>query len=873
MPPQPTPSLLRRRQRLLLLLAVSVFAAAAMLFMQFQKNISIVSRVAIPNNEIEHADGLSCRWKVPATLQAAPWCRASIRMYENNVPLPLRVENSASVAQLGKGRFGAAPFSVGTEQRETVWFSATDNTNPATNNRTYEFEVHSQQNRLAIYPVLALALGAVFIISALRASLKLAMKIVFAPHRKIMSGLTLFLALGGFCLFLQGMPGKALSIESSIPSFQVSALEEGAFQFRLPRGFGHLAILSDSIVYEDGVAFKLITETEVHNEVRAGTCYRITDPPRIIFHPRDGSSPMINGRTYSFRASIVEPDVSFELSIFLMGLAGIAFCSSRPKALDWKWILVAAALFKLWVVASSEVLAQDFDPLNYAYSTIAMVWGEAGLPRNPGGFPFIAGLVSQFGVPWRLAVEMLFLSACGMLACVIAEVFLSRIIGSLVFCALAWHPWTFSGFANFMPVPIVLVLMITLIAIMFRFFNRFDTLWNWSAFVGMGLFMFLWQWSRNEDPLVYSCYVVFAILVIWLSHNRSESTPWSRRVCYLVLPLCLVFVLGTGVKAINYAQFGVNAKSQIDMPGLMALMKVLYKVKTEKEIRYAPVTRQTLEAVCEVSPTLQKYKDTLLDPSNPNTLCGEKLTKLPGEFGPWLNWLLPDSLPGTPEEKDALMMMAAVEVSGALRSGRLTTQSAWFPLDPNWRLWLPDFLPCVANVLRQATSMQPWRPLAYGTENQDLMHVYDKAANRRMSEIRSSENSPSNIVGVDVSPKMQRLLLWEARSAWICGGLTTLLLVFTFFEVLLKKLWHGRKIRVVFACWMLVSIWLLGRVFLYGLLAANVGWWTEMYMRPIAPLFILALLYSTAMLAFVLRTGMAMLGYTTLPKWDLRRLE
>jgi hypothetical protein len=56
----------------------------------------------------------------------------------------------------------------------------------------------------------------------------------------------------------------------------------------------------------------------------------------------------------------------------------------------------------------------------------------------------------------------------------------------------------------------------------------------------------------------------------------------------------MVFVLGTAFRIANYFHYGIYAKSEISAPGLTELMTALYKIKPERDFRYAAVTRQSL---------------------------------------------------------------------------------------------------------------------------------------------------------------------------------------------------------------------------------------------------------------------------------------
>jgi hypothetical protein len=213
----------------------------------------------------------------------------------------------------------------------------------------------------------------------------------------------------------------------------------------------------------------------------------------------------------------------------------------------------------------------------------------------------------------------------------------------------------------------------------------------------------------------------------------------------------MVFLLSTTVKLGNYSRCGIYAKSLISSPGLMALMKALYRIKPEEQLRYAPVTRQSLTAACQASPALGLFEKDLLDLQALATSYGQQITGRPGEFGPWLNWLLPQSLPGDAQEANAVMLQAAREINSALRERRLPSQPAFFPLDPNWRFWFPDLLPCCVRSLGYCASLEAGPGWA-GAGGVVQERVFDVAANRRTAathpRLLQSEGSIYSAPGV-----------------------------------------------------------------------------------------------------------------------------
>lgn len=297
---------------------------------------------------------------------------------------------------------------------------------------------------------------------------------------------------------------------------------------------------------------------------------------------------------------------------------------------------------------------------------------------------------------------------------------------------MAWHPWTLTAFHDFWTYPFVLLLSVALLSIMFRILRQPSGQWSCPLLAAMGGILFFWEWTRMEDPLVYGTSALFAAIAWALSRQEADPASWRRRLALLALPIVMVFSLSTCVRIANYFEYGVYAKSRMTAPGLTALVKALYRIKPERNLRYAPVTRLSLQMACQASPTLRQFQTALLDPRAHDTRIGERMTRVPGEVGPWLDLLLIATMPSDSRDGNQTMLTAASEIDDAIRNGQLPGRHASYPLDPNWRMWLPDFVPSIVTCLRSASSFRRWESWEYEITGSPFVgNDLDEGANRR----------------------------------------------------------------------------------------------------------------------------------------------
>lgn len=750
---------IKRFQKAALMVAAIALAASAGLFWQFLSHGKVSGRAIIPSAEIQHVSGFRYNWHVPPELCAAPWYRAEVRILENSKPLPFRVEDSDAVSSLGNGRFGVSPFSVGVAQKEFAWFSASDNSDPVANGRSYEFEMRRTVYRYAILSAIAVAISILAAFAAVLAATwsPLVAGVTKPGHARLRLLRRMAAALAVLAVIILAQSSPRTRISARINFSPSRLIQSGDYVFyRLPPWVGQEVSQEFLELSDNGKPMKRSSSWAWKSGVGRNSFYCSSDfPVQVYFYPADGSNAAVNGRTYTASVPLFPPQFAPRLAVLMAVISLLLFICAPELAIapavpkcsrfvpwmrssGWRWAILIVGLFKLWVTARDEVLAQVYDAHGYAQSAAGMVWG-AGMTAQPSGFSMVAGIVAQFGVPWRLALEILYLGACGFLAGEIISLLGSRMIGVLLFTAMVWHPWTLSGFHDFWTYPFVLLLSVALLAVMFRVLRRPSSEWTWPIFAVQGLILFFWEWSRTEDPLVFGTWALFAGLAWMLTRQEINPVPWRRKLALLALPLMLVIALSTGVRIINYFHYGVFAKSRMAAPGLTALMKALYRIKPERDLRYAPVTHASLELACEASPTLRQFKNALLDTSTGDVKTGAALAKAPGEVGSWLNMQLLHSFNGETADANQAMLAAASEINDALRDGRLPKRNASYPLDPNWRMWLPDLAPSFVACLRSASSVRRWKSWEDEvTGSPYLDRDFDLAANRRAASADSS---------------------------------------------------------------------------------------------------------------------------------------
>lgn len=368
---------------------------------------------------------------------------------------------------------------------------------------------------------------------------------------------------------------------------------------------------------------------------------------------------------------------------------------SRPARALLCWSLLVSVT-KLWLVNQEEIIATSWDATVYAQMAADRIWFPEQFQQlgyRPG-VALLAVACQAIGLPYRLGIELLWLLACGLYARAALSLTGSLAVACLMHPLLALHPWSVRYLHYFLSEAPAGALCLSTLALALLLGARARVRWSDPLLWLAGLSLALWDLQRVETLLLVPTWLAWVLVLVW------RRVGWRARAAegalLLLVPLAVLLASQGIIRAVNRATTGLGALSVMEAPGYHALMSALFRVDAEDASLHVPVTRGSLAAAIAVSPTLQQYEKALLDPSNPETCIGAGMCGRPGEFGPRVHTLILNSISTglwkSDEwgKRDALMQRAADEIDAALRDGRLPSRLAWFPIDPNVGLWLPE---------------------------------------------------------------------------------------------------------------------------------------------------------------------------------------
>lgn len=341
-------------------------------------------------------------------------------------------------------------------------------------------------------------------------------------------------------------------------------------------------------------------------------------------------------------------------------------------------------------------LADDFLRLNWLgeYNCNTLVKGMA--------FPALLACIKGLGLSYISTMSMIYSLSCLFFTVVVKDLFKRKYVPYVMFTVLLFNPvsmasWTLQRvYRNGITMAQVLVIFACFFAIYIRRNKPAKKLAGWAVLAGFTISM---MWNTREDGIWIMPFIIVVTLVllgwtIWsVYHNLSIGLSVGKlkkfkyvfnkacvsKLIVIILPLFIFWGGNQVISAINYAVYGIYTTNEVNDSNFTDVMKSIYAVKPNEEILYVSVTREKLDRIYEVSPTLNSIHDYMEASMNAwahNDRHGEDNQVEDG----WFFWALRGAVSDAGYYSDAKTANAfykavSEEIEKALDEGKLERQA------------------------------------------------------------------------------------------------------------------------------------------------------------------------------------------------------
>lgn len=402
--------------------------------------------------------------------------------------------------------------------------------------------------------------------------------------------------------------------------------------------------------------------------------------------------------------------------------------------------LLILALFKLYLVAGTDIIAMPYDSYQYLWMSDAWYWGNKyAFARRPG-FPLFLALASNTGLPLRLVFEFLFLGASARLATALLRLGFPYWAAILSFALTILLPYAFVWFDFALVECMLSSLLIWATA---EFASMLTTTGRrfWGHSLLFAALVTLAWYSRSETILLLGTGFAVALLFIGAALLRRESWRAAALLCLRLFGPAAILVLAAGiaVASLDAVYFGrFSAKEDLRGPAFVRAYDDLQDIRGSYTIRYVPLSSEQMAIAATVSPAFAEiYPGLLGSTGDTYRRIAKNEAGVSNQIaGGWLIWAIREAVDNagyhTAASQDAFYRRMAGELEAAARAGKIETNS--FPLslvDPHWRIWLP-FLP--RSVLQTANTLLPIGTLSVPRQDRvdaAITEEFNRRANRR----------------------------------------------------------------------------------------------------------------------------------------------
>ena len=368
---------------------------------------------------------------------------------------------------------------------------------------------------------------------------------------------------------------------------------------------------------------------------------------------------------------------------------------SSPRRVPWVGIIYGfLILLRLYLTSRDEIIPYWADSANYASAVLNDAWFQ----DQRSGVAWIADAVRELGIPYKLALDGFYVALC-----VMASRRMARLMGEplalVIFFLMAFASYFLRASETFISEPAMSCLLLSAALVFCRFVDRPVSQWKIGDGLLAGIVLAVAVLVRPEEMAI-GCGMAAIAVFIFLAHQFYWRSGWNWRGLIFLIPLVVIWTADKVVQDHNGRVYHLAVQSRAYGPGEMALLNALYSIPPDRELRYCPVTRATIEKAAQFSPTMKALLPELVDQRNRFYVYASERYHIQGEVCTWLNFLLPDvydsAYSANDGSADRAMMKTAHEIRAAQADGKLGRRIAYFPVDPLWRAWIPELPGIVA---------------------------------------------------------------------------------------------------------------------------------------------------------------------------------
>ena len=231
-------------------------------------------------------------------------------------------------------------------------------------------------------------------------------------------------------------------------------------------------------------------------------------------------------------------------------------------------------------------------------------------------FPFFLAVSTTFGISYINAVTLLYSISCIIFVNVVKDLFKNKYMKYILFTVLLFNPIMYTSSVvqrvyrnSLTPSQVLLILS----SFFYMFINRKNKenkkMVIMSVLGGITLGSF---YNTREDAIWIIPFVLVFTLIMIIEHIIINKNKFNiKRLAIFLLPIITLYMCNTCISLINYKVYGAYVRIDEANSSFSRAIDAIYSVPPKEEIEYVSVTREKLNRIYEISPTLNSISTSI----------------------------------------------------------------------------------------------------------------------------------------------------------------------------------------------------------------------------------------------------------------------
>ncbi len=303
-------------------------------------------------------------------------------------------------------------------------------------------------------------------------------------------------------------------------------------------------------------------------------------------------------------------------------------------------------------------------------------------------FPIILAIINYFGLSYINIMNIIYTISCIFFIYTLKDTFKTKKSLFAIYLILLFNPvsfawWTMQRvYRNGITMAQVLFIIGSLFA-MYK--KRNGNIYKMLLYAIIGGISLATLWLTREDgiwilPFVLVVIIITLINVIieYIKNKEKNCKVLTKKIICAILPMVILILSLHAIRMANYSKYGVYEYNEINDGYFGKVIKLIYSVKTDENIKYVTATRKKINMLYEYSETLNSIKSQL-----ENSMDGwANNDRTPGDTqveDGWFWWSLKEAAEKAEVYKNAqtsneFYKKVYEEINEAIKEGKIKTQ-------------------------------------------------------------------------------------------------------------------------------------------------------------------------------------------------------